>query len=549
MNFKALESTTKLRGGYYTSRGLAGFLLRWVLQSNPRLVLEPSCGDGIFFRMLAELGGGGVETFTGFEVEPAEASKAAAAANGAPWAEVREGDFLGWALPHLGEPRFDGVVGNPPFIRYQYLDAGLQEVSGRIFNHFGLRFTKHTNAWVPFIIASMGLLRPGGRLAMVVPAELLHVLHAQSLRTFLTEQCSRLLVIDPEQLWFEDALQGAVLLLAEKKLNSTSHGYGVAIHQATTDAFLEDDPAEFFRLGDYANGETVTGKWMPALLSPRERQVLKATAALPSVARMEEVSDAEVGIVTGANKFFLVSDSVVEEHGLEAWAHPMFGRSDHVPGVVYDEHTHRANRAAGLPANFLWFRDAVRAEMSPAAELYLKGGEREGLHRRYKCRVREPWYVVPYVNATGVGMLKRSHSFPRLILNDLRAFTTDTAYRLRPCPGVDPVALVASFVNSLTALSAELEGRHYGGGVLELVPSEIKRLLTPTVPASRADLLRLDGLIRQGTDPTNILEAQDSHLLARAGLASDDCDELRHAWYRLKRRRHRDSSPTSDDLD
>jgi hypothetical protein len=31
-------------------------------------------------------------------------------------------------------------------------------------------------------------------------------------------------------------------------------------------------------------------------------------------------------------------------------------------------------------------------------------------------------------------------------------------------------------VNSLTALTAELEGRHYGGGVLELVPSEIEKL-------------------------------------------------------------------------
>ncbi len=35
------------------------------------------------------------------------------------------------------------------------------------------------------------------------------------------------------------------------------------------------------------------------------------------------------------------------------------------------------------------------------------------------------------------------------------------------------------FLNGLTALTAELEGRHYGGGVLELVPSEIEKLLVP----------------------------------------------------------------------
>jgi hypothetical protein len=125
----------------------------------------------------------------------------------------------------------------------------------------------------------------------------------------------------------------------------------------------------------------------------------------------------------------------------------------------------------------------------------------------------------------------------------MNAFTTDTAYRLRPVLGIDPLALVGSFVNSLTALSAELEGRHYGGGVLELVPSEIERLLVPHVPGTRADLLRLDSLIRSGTDPASTLEAQDRVALTRAGLSRLESDELRHAWSRLKRRRHRDSAP------
>jgi hypothetical protein len=140
-------------------------------------------------------------------------------------------------------------------------------------------------------------------------------------------------------------------------------------------------------------------------------------------------------------------------------------------------------------------------------------------------------------------MLKRSHSFPRLVLNEINAFTTDTAYRLRPLLGVDPLALVASFVNSLTALSAELEGRHYGGGVLELVPSEIERLLVPRVPGDRTDLLRLNALIQSGVDPASTLEAQDRVALTRAGVSTQEGDELRHAWSRLKRRRHRDGSP------
>ena len=139
MNFKALESKTKLRGGYYTHPDLAAFLLRWVQQAKPRHLVEPSCGDGVFFSVLTEVGNGSVEKFTGFEIEPAEASKAVAAAGGAPWAEVHVRDFLHWSLLHLNQPLFDAAVGNPPFIRYQYLAPELQALSEQIFRHLRLR--------------------------------------------------------------------------------------------------------------------------------------------------------------------------------------------------------------------------------------------------------------------------------------------------------------------------------------------------------------------------------------------------------------------------
>src|SRR5690606_20767904 len=114
----------------------------------------------------------------------------------------------------------------PPFVRYQYLPEQFQVFAKEIFDSLNLGFTKHTNAWVPFVLASIKLLRPGGRLAMVVPAEIIHVTHARSLRAYLGRECRRLTIIDPEELWFSDTLQGAVILLAEKKERVTQHSAG-----------------------------------------------------------------------------------------------------------------------------------------------------------------------------------------------------------------------------------------------------------------------------------------------------------------------------------
>ena len=89
----------------------------------------------------------------------------------------------------------------------------------------------------------------------------------------------------------------------------------------------------------------------------------------------------------------------------------------------------------GNPTNFLWFRES-EGEVDAAARAYIRMGEEQELHTRYKCGVRSPWYTVPSVYSTEVGMLKRSHNTPRLILNRLGAYTTDTAYRIRT-RGVD----------------------------------------------------------------------------------------------------------------
>ena len=537
MQFKELQTEQKLRGGYYTPEDLAGFLTRWVAGANPEYILEPSCGDGVFFNKIASHMGN--PKVTAFDIDYEEAKKALekATSSGLTQTKVEAKDFLGWALDAIKDKvRFDAVVGNPPFIRYQFLPPLFQGRAKSIFDILDCRFTKHTNAWVPFVMASFALLRPGGRLAMVVPAEIIHVMHARSLRAYLGKNARRVVIVDPEELWFSGTLQGAVLLLAEKRQGAGDRAEGLGIYPVRGREFVNSDTETVFATPSPINGKTVEGKWTRALLDPPTRSVLERVAGLESVRRFDEVAQVDVGIVTGANKFFLVEDKTVRQFGLERWTHPMFGRSEHCPGVIYDEAQHRSNAAKGNPTNFLWFKgDGV--EESPGAKSYIERGETLELHTRYKCRVRKPWYVVPSVYTTEVGMLKRSHDTPRLILNELGAYTTDTAYRIRVKEGTAK-QLVYSFVNPLTALSAELEGRHYGGGVLELVPSEIERLLIPTPLRIETDVNSLDRLIRSQT-MDSVLEHQSRVVLGAIGLTREDQDELMSGWKKLRDRRHR----------
>lgn len=539
MNFKALETKQKLRGGYYTPEDLADFLVRWVAGCAPTSILEPSCGDGVFLAKIAALA---VESsVTAFEVEPEEAQKARTRVTDG--SDVCAADFLGWALGALQRQntQFDAVVGNPPFNRYQYLPSAFQERAEGIFKVLGCRFTRHTNAWVPFVLASFAMLREGGRLAMVVPAEIIHVAHAQSLRSYLVANAKKLVVVDPAELWFPGTLQGAVLLMAEKR-SANDAAAGVGIEAVCGRAFTKTHPQDLFNASLPVNQGDGCGKWTYALLNDPTRSLLEDLTHRKGVSTFQELADVDVGIVTGANQFFHVPDSTVQRYGLEQWAHPMFGRSAHCPGVVYDQAQHEANADKGNPTNFVWFRDDSVQE-SPTGREYIEHGERDQLHRRYKCRIREPWYAVPSVYATDVGLLKRCHDAPRLVLNSLGAYTTDTAYRIQVRRG-SAERLVYNFINAITALSAELEGRHYGGGVLELVPSEIEKLLVPVPPTLPVDVAGLDRAVKSES-LSSVLERHSKLVLGALGVADRDQDDLLDAWRRLRDRRRRLSASAS----
>ncbi len=540
MKFKSNQTEQKLRGGYYTPLDIADYVTRWVLRSNPSCILEPSCGDGVFFKALHNNKCDKSIKIHGHELFETEVKKSKKQCKnyGFKNSTITEGDFLSWANSKVAAQKeiYDGVIGNPPFIRYQFLEKEFQHHAESIFNHLDLKFTKHTNAWVPFVLSSLSMLKSGGRLGMIIPSEIIHVMHAQSLREYLMKTCSKVVIIDPQEIWFEDTLQGAVIILAEKKKNANRKSSGVAIKHVKGLSFLTRSDEALFKTTKPVNSESINGKWTKAILDDSERNLLEKIVRKKDVASFNDIAKVEVGIVTGANDFFLVNDEIVKKYGLKKYTHPMFGKSIHCKGVIYDKKQDRENKKSGYPTNFLHIRDSF-SNLPSSVQEYIEYGEAQGLHTRYKCRIREPWYTVPSVFSRNLGMLKRAHDTPRLIFNDLDAYTTDTAYRVTS-EIVDPRYLSYLFLNPLTAVFAELEGRYYGGGVLELVPSEIRKLYIPLPKDLDYDLTELDNMVRNYS-MDSVLRLQGEKILGAIGLSKKDIESVYFIWEKLKNRRQR----------
>ncbi len=543
---KPAPSYQKLRGGYYTPKPIADFLAHWAIQSPKAQVLEPSCGDGVLlqsaFEVLVEKGAGrqeAAELLHGVEIDEHEVFKAASRLEAfgvkPPPSLIHRGDFFAYCKAHLNDKRlFDAVIGNPPFVRYQHFIEEQRIPAFELMGKAGMRPNRLTNTWVPFVVASSFLVNERGRLAMIIPAELLQVNYAAELRRFLSDYYNKITLITFRRLIFEGIQQEVVLFLGERNGGGRTglrtvelDGVGDLASYEHTD-FIDSE----LKPMDHS-----TEKWTQYFLSEGEIKLLRSMRANPALTDAGKVIDVDVGIVTGQNQFFVLNNAQVEERRLADHTLPIVGRSGHLKGAIFSERDWRANAEANLPTHLLNLPDVSFGELPKAGSDYVMSGEEGGQHAGYKCRIRQRWYIVPSVWTPDAFMLRQIHSYPKIIVNKTSATCTDTIHRVRLLNGTKAEVIAAAFLNSLTFAFSEVVGRSYGGGVLELEPNEAERLLLPLKGAERLDLDQLHELLLRD-DIEGVLDITDKVLLIDAlGLSVREAKSLRRIWQKLRDRR------------
>ena len=116
--------------------------------------------------------------------------------------------------------------------------------------------------------------------------------------------------------------------------------------------------------------------------------------------------------------------------------------------------------------------------------------------------------------------------------------STDTIHRVRFKQKISARRLAAAFCNSLTFAWAEICGRSYGGGVLELEPCEAEELPIPMAAAKAVNEHILDNLLRDsGVEAA--LDYTDPILLGEGlGMSDTEIASVRSSWITLRNRRN-----------
>lgn len=462
----------KSRGIYYTPGRLAGFVAQHAISYLPQRgalsVLEPSVGKGAFVRALSECSTSVPQRvdLTVVEIQQHALQQAVSyAAAGRPFRNVNAicGDFLTTREIDTG---FSLVIGNPPYVKKNSLSAATLDACRRIYRRVHLPVTAVLNLWPAFVVESEQRLGDEGVMAFVLPADLLQVKYAECIREYLEKRFARIEVFALGVDAFDGIEQQTVLLFAIRK------------HQ--------EKGTFFYRIEDYEKGQArrissnglmiSQSKWTHFNLTTEEIKLVNGIAA--ECSRFGEMIHSRPGIVTGANGFFILREGDLRKRGACAYARPILRGARWVErGALISKEHFRACSDTGQPCYLL---DLRKMRKNARLEQYIREGEAQGLHMGYKCSHRTPWYVVPNIGKQALAaFFKRSHVTPKLLRNAAGVHVTDAAYLLDAKPNFDLDSIIWSFYNPLTLIYAELTGRSYGGGVLELTPNELRDLPVP----------------------------------------------------------------------
>lgn len=535
-------SDQKLRGGYYTPQAIANFLCQWSIDKNTERILEPSCGDGIFiesailrFKVLGIEGEDLKGRIKGIELLEEESLKAQVrAANlGLNSNAIVNDDFFHY-ISRNGVKKYDAVIGNPPFIRYQSFPEEHRKLAIEMMRNLGLKPNKLTNIWVPFLVVSASLLKNSGRLAMVIPAELFQVKYAAETRVFLSKFFERITIITFKKLVFANIQQEVVLILCEKKVQ---HGKGVRVIECEN---LEDLKSINFKTVNGSHVKPIdhtTEKWTKYFLNEDEINLLRRLRRDKRVISCSDIMEVDVGLVTGRNEFFMMKEEQVKEWKLKKYTIPVASKSNQLKGITFSEKDFLDNSKA-QNAIYLFIPPNEDFEKLPkVCQKYIEYGEQLGFNTGYKTRIRKRWYITPSLWVPDAFALRQVGHYPKLILNETGASSTDTVHRVRFKEGVNRDMAAISFLNSLSLAFSEITGRSYGGGVMTFEPTEIEEIQIPVLVDLDLDFDKIDAQIRKRNIEKVLGMVDESLLVEYHGFAKDEVDTLRGIWKKLAQRR------------
>lgn len=445
---------------FYTPDDIASSIANWLIRDGGETVLEPAAGGGALISAAIKRGKELAPYknlhFLGFDIDIESINKLKKF--GSVCVEAYQKNFLDTADSDYF--KVDAVLANPPFSRNQSIDKIYREELRRRFGVKGA-----IGVWGFFLLHSLSYLKPGGRLACIVPKSACFTSHGKQFLSGLANHFDSIGIYEfqAKPKWSKAALENGAVILADK--------YQIGKAKEVSAGVLKSN-------GKVLPKEELGNDFYKTML---ENSV-----------RLESFADVSIGLVTGRNKVFLLSkrealDNDISQEDLL----PTLSRRRHLSGIFFDE-----NDFLKLDGDNekIWL--LLPSKSDGNAKRYLEDNishqERESTTW---FRKRHPWWKVQVGKKCDAAFTYMNHEFPFIARMYGAAACTNTLHQIffkKEVTDKEIASILLTPISTFGQISAEIIGRSYGGGVLKFELSEVK--LLPIIPAKAFKNFPLDSV-------------------------------------------------------
>lgn len=469
-------------GQFATPPKLASEIVAYALSLLPPYskirFLEPGFGTGPFYSaLLCHVPLSRIEAATGYELDLRYAEPAKLLWKETPL-QLYVDDFVKAEPPKTEAAKYNLVVCNPPYVRHHHLsETQKRELQVTVIRYANANINGLSGLYVYFMILSQAWMSKDGVGAWLIPSEFMDVNYGREVKRFLTERVTlhRIHRFDPNEVQFGDALVSSAIVFFSNSPPPDKH----KVEFTFGGTLYEPKVSDLIRIDDLLH---IT-KWtrLPQGVSRLAHQHGSCTLA--------DFFTIKRGVATGCNSFFVLTPEQVKQLNLpDKFLKPILPS----PKELDTDEILSGENAEPQIANWRYLLSCNLPENElkskyPTLWQYLEHGIKKGVHKRYLCRHRQPWYFqetrlpAPFL-CTYMGRLTQQSKSPfRFILNYSKAIAPNVYLMLYPKPILtawlsrDPelYRTVWTALSSITPEALIEAGRVYGGGLYKLEPKEL----------------------------------------------------------------------------